>query len=281
MKLTITTNSNAQKILGVYDIFFTPGNLQTVVKGYSSILDFYDAYRNVIEAANLLYNSKNEQVAFKRFPSIDKTTRILLDAIDMPKLQPNVYCNDTAESSGVLAGIGKIASDIFHSKESEIRDNFSRMLEAKLPEQITLILAEKKGFDNDMVVGGHALNADPAVIGCYLSHVAHKDPERLGRELLCVALHELLHLLLPRKSGLIGTHDHNLYEEALVSYLAPEGILTGQLGLSEPISVDRTCERMVAARPYLKSYAEMLLPAMKRYTSANGGSFWEFVNTNK
>lgn len=281
VKLTITTDSNAQKMLGVYDVIFTPGNLQNAVKGYSSVLDFYGAYRDVIEAANLLYDSGKGPEAFKRFPSMSKTVQKRLDAVDLSKLQPDIYCKDATEGSEVLTKIGEIVSDIYRSKESEINDKLSEIFEAKLPERTTLILAEKKGLNIDLVVGGHALNADPAVIGCYLSNVEHKDLERLSRETVRVALHELLHILLPRRYELIGVYGHNLYEEVLVGYFAPEGILTERLGLSEPVSIEKIYEKMIATRPYLKSYAEMLQPAIKKYTAANGGNLWEFIGMNK
>ncbi len=274
MELRILIDDDSKKVLGVYDIFFTPGNLQKVANGYSSLLDFYQAYMEIIELANLLYNNRNRAKAFKRFPSLDGEIQAKLNVLDLQKLVPDWYTSMDGKS---LVGIGSIAADILHSKEDDINDTLDEMLGVKLPKQAMLILDEKKGQPKDRVVGGQALNAAPVVIGCYLSHVKHDDPDRLGKELACVTLHELLHMILPNRDRLIDTYKSHLFEEALISYLAPEGLLTERLGLSGHKSVNEIYENNVAVRPYLKDYAKMLLPIMKRFDSTKNGSVWKFI----
>jgi hypothetical protein len=259
MKLKITTDQWAQKLLMLYDLCATPNYLPKMMREYPEI--FKERRFQEVSEAYEAVAGKIPGILFGKVPlggrAIEAMNRIQL------------------ADRGSLNSVAKIGSRMFHEAEPRISRFISSMFEVTLPDEITLILLEKESGGKNAATGGCMLCSEPLVIGCYVERTGDDDTG-LVNSMLCILLHELLHGILPHKN-FKGPHSSSNYEEALISYFAPDGILAERLGLIRRKSVDEYFSNNFSLRPNLKGCATKLLPMIKKYYKSGIDPVWKFV----
>lgn len=105
-----------------------------------------------------------------------------------------------------------------------------------------------------------------------ISGVSEKKREKL--RIYSVFLHELLHCLVKDKLKK-GTLP---FEEALLDYFVPKGMLAEKLGLIKKLDMDKLCKRNKSRRINSGGESAQLLQAMKEYREICGKkTIWQFL----
>ncbi len=95
---------------------------------------------------------------------------------------------------------------------------------------------------------------------------------------LKVLLHELLHQLIEKYKIIDTDEDRDHFEEALLDYFVPDGILAEKLDLIEKLDIVRLHRNNIRLRIYSEYASTRLLPHIEEYyKSAPKETIWQFL----
>ena len=101
-----------------------------------------------------------------------------------------------------------------------------------------------------------------------------------ANEIIDVLQHELLHSLIFRQNSL-KLKENNNFEEALLDYFAPFGMLSSKVGLIDNYNLEKQWKKANLLRPYASNESNELLPVMKKYQKVCGKmTIWAFLYKN-
>ena len=165
----------------------------------------------------------------------------------------------TSDAASMLAGQYK-------KLESNLASWISKIFGFDLPNHLDVLLYVGPFFGQ-----GRYITANPPAVS--LAFEEYKESK------ISVLTHELLHYLI-EKSGIktdlaaVGQS----FEEALLDYFCPNGIMDEKLGLISKLDLDAHQRIQSALRPASKSSSEKLLPAIKEYYKQCGDTtIWDFL----
>jgi len=110
--------------------------------------------------------------------------------------------------------------------------------------------------------------------------IAHnQESDRYVSNLIAVIMHEMLHALILRHRIINRGKDRGEYfEEAVLDYFVPHGMLAQKLKIIEKGSVKDYYEYNLKNRKYAEKVSKELLPAMEEYEKLNAKSdIWTFL----
>jgi len=163
--------------------------------------------------------------------------------------------------------------NLYKMKEEEIIRNIKEIFDFDLPKVLVIIPIQKYG--------------SPAIMGKGIYYMKETDACIIGfmfesgleiKNMLSIILHELLHILI-LKYDIIPKHNFdNNFEDALLDYFVPRGILSGRLGLIEQDTVEGYYNSNSMQRNYAISESRKLLPYIKEYYKSHGEDVWKFLS---
>ncbi len=159
------------------------------------------------------------------------------------------------------------------SRYKKLEDNLSywvsKIFGFSLPKQLHVILHVGPFFGN-----GDYIYSNPPTIA--LAFDFYKD------DVLGILVHEMLHYLID-KNGMkarLANIDAN-FEEALLDYFSPDGILDEKLGLIGKFDLDFHQRMQVSLRHASYQISERLLPIIKEYyKQCENVTIWNFLKSN-
>jgi hypothetical protein len=209
-----------------------------------------------------LYKKNPTMLSNDKINAIDK-----LDNLDIPILDP-----DNPLSIDFAISIEKY----FNSHSDNINEFFGLIFGFQLPKNISFVI--RKSYTN--ATYANMLTANPIIIGLSLNS-GFNLPKKTS-----IILHEILHALIKINNKINYTTNlqgsANLFEEALIDYFAPYGILTEKLGLTEQKEIDIYCMDAIRYRPKSKEISQELLPVIKSYYQSKfEQTIWGYLSDTK
>lgn len=188
----------------------------------------------------------------------------MLDALDIPLVD---------QKDGFFDELKMAIASGFSTNEKAIAEAFKSIFKFELPQKLVLII---DGYNPRSYSFGHklAVNSDTGVIGyCMGSNVLKKDK----KEPISVILHELVHVLFSRYKTIKRTAGSNAYEEALIRYFAPYGVLTEKLNFYPHDEIRHYLEQIKDLKSFPAS--DKLFVVMKEYSEMpEGTDIWGFLS---
>ncbi len=263
MELVFNTNKHLRKLVAVWDLFGPPDAPANRLDPRFFGKDFNTSA--AISAEMRKYEKGDLWVAF-----LDKNMHESENAARFPDLRDmlttlNIPMEDD-DSKFFKEVKASLVAD-FKKHEEDIEVWLERIFGFKLPVEVNLVVDHYYAKNT----GGSSLSSDPAIVSLRMREYAN--------EYVGVLLHELLHSLV-RKAKIFATSSmgNGSFEEALLDYFAPAGLLDWKAGLIASLDViehQRRCERL---RPYASGNSRMLLPFIQEYSTICGEkTIWQFL----
>ena len=156
--------------------------------------------------------------------------------------------------------------------ENKINTWFYKIFGFNLPKKVTMILAENYNSNSS---AASFLTNNPIILGNIIN-----ENYKSANEIIDVLQHELLHSLIFRQNSL-KLKENNNFEEALLDYFAPFGMLSSKVGLIDNYNLEKQWKKANSLRPYASNESNELLPVMKRYQKVCGRmTIWNFLYKN-
>ena len=155
----------------------------------------------------------------------------------------------------------------FSYKKDEISFWLRKIFGFKLPIKLDIVLDyfERKG------IHGTSIISNPPLIALQLN--------KYRKSCVTIVLHELLHSLI-REHRLLRTKkfQQRYFEEALLDYFVPYGILDEKIGLIKYLDIEKHQIEQDRLRPYASNESRRLLPLIKEYYKICGKeTIWSFL----
>jgi hypothetical protein len=156
----------------------------------------------------------------------------------------------------------------FKNHEEKIGVWLLRIFGFKLPGKIDLVLDCTHGRNSN----GSCLSPNPSIVSLQIESYNNGYPG--------VLLHELLHSLIGKDGSIIGAAKN--FEEALLDYFAPQGVLDEKVGLIKTLDIDEHQKSQERGRPYSIEESRRLLPVIKEYYKICGEkTIWRFLEEKR
>jgi pyruvate/oxaloacetate carboxyltransferase len=146
------------------------------------------------------------------------------------------------------------------------------------PRRMLVILSENYAPESTSGWGLPSKDKDT----CMLGYLIGKNRISEYKSALSVFIHEMIHSLL-FKYKIINNKEKNsgMFEEAVLDYFVPYGMLTDRLELRKRQSVKEYYNANILGRPESKEMALQLLPVMEKYDKIFGKqTIWRFLSDN-
>lgn len=166
--------------------------------------------------------------------------------------------------------------------EKEIRVHLSKFKELtkkifgfELPQKTTIMLS--KCFGPEYIWGSTV--TDFPIVSLYVGE------NRSMADHAAIVFHEIIHSLI-KSSGMRTTKgkkicDEEEFEEALIGFFLPRGLIAKELGLNGSTNIDEIMQKM-HRRSWMKGWDEKLAPAMKEYFEIwKTQTVWDFLRQKK
>lgn len=268
MEIEFNTNNNIRKLIAVTNLLGRPGFL---LKGTGQRFfgkGFYTATEIFSEVCKITQNQEegsmwaaflDKNIEDTRKTSHFSTVSNLLETLDIP--------TEDKASKFFIEMKSALAQD-FKSFEGKIATWLVRIFGVNLPRKIDIVLDRNK----DKWSSGNSLRSDIGV-------VIYLQTKRYSKDKLAIILHELLHSLI-REKGLIEkkASENNYFEDALLDYFVPNGILDKKIGLIETLDIEKHQKEQEELRPYSLEASRRLLPLIGEYYAICGEkTIWQFL----
>lgn len=272
MELLFVENDETKRILYLYDTFGPPDALPRGMRETPMLFGetFYKASKLNGEIRNLprgyesifkyLFKEKQDGA------EVSGCKEIVRQAQFIPVPEDDTWPGLATRFKDNLTGF-------FSAKRIEISEQLKATFGFDLPRSLTIALAQNFGPHSG---SGSRLYYSEAEDECYISY-------RLGKEqdhkiYIGIVLHELLHCLIQKYGIIDKQNDKDYFEEALLDYFVPNGILSGRLGLSQEKDIVYYHNSNTAMRRYSTETSRKLLPHIEEYyKSSSRETIWQFL----
>lgn len=274
MKLLFKNNKNIMGAIYLYNSFGPPNAMPLVARRAPALLgkDFYEAATIDFEIRNLengymslFMHLFGENLNVKTEAKCKEIIRKMEKAIYIPK----------EYNAKLLRDVENKFRELYVSKEARITKEIKNMFGFKLPASTTMAVSGAFYTDGKRSSGGQLFSTSNDIFMAL--EVSYSiDMEHDMDTLFAVFIHELLHGLIGQNSLRIK-RDSDYFEEALLDYFAPYGLLTQRLGLTNGKDAEKCHNVNIMNRPYASAMAQRLLPHMKRYYKRQDSTVWEYL----
>lgn len=273
MRIVFNTNDRIRKLVSVWNMFGPPDSIAAQLERYANFMgnEFYTASKINAELhrlwnrrtrdkksiwARLLDNSVSETEKESRFSKLIN----LLDSLKIPM--------EDANGNEFRKMKDSLRRDVLHY-EGRTRSLIRSAFGFELPDRINIVLDYALEVHGS---GGSSVSYTPPIISLQLN--------RYGKGAIGVMVHELLHSLIKKYRPLDETDRdvHTKFEEALLDYFAPDGIIDYRLGLIKKLNLEEIEKINGRQRPRAKEASERLLPYIREYNDIFGErTVWSFL----
>ncbi len=274
MELLFKNSDNITRATYLYNGFGPPDAMPLVARRAPALLgkDFYGAAKVAFEISSLEngYRSLFMHLFGER---LDGKTETECKEI-AGKMAKAVYVPKEYDAK-LLRGVERRFRKLYAGKEAGIAREMKGMFGFGLPKSTTIAISGAFYADGRRCSGGHLFSA-PDGLFMSLEVSYNLEAKRDMDTLFAVFLHELLHGLI-EQNGLRPKNGGDHFEEALLDYFAPYGLLAQKLGLADAESAEKCYKINIRNRPYSGAMAQRLLPHMKEYYRRQGSTVWRFL----
>jgi hypothetical protein len=273
-KLLFKNSDNITRATYLYNSFGPPNAMPLVAKRAPALLgkDFYETVKIDFKIRNLengytsifMYLS-GEKLSEKTKAECEEITRKLEKAIYIPK----------EYNAKLLKEVENKFKELYTGMEARLADEIKDMFGFGLPIYTTIAISGAFYTDGKHCSGSH-LFSTPDNLFITLEVSYNIDMKRDMDTLFSVFIHELLHGLMGQK-GLRIKRDGDYFEEALLDYFAPYGLLAQKLGLARVESAEKCYSVNIRNRPYSRTMGQRLLPYMKEYYKGHDSTVWRYL----
>ncbi|MCL5239327.1 MAG: hypothetical protein M1286_02560 [Candidatus Marsarchaeota archaeon] len=277
MNVIFNTNENIRKLAGVWDMFGPPGSIGQLIARHANYFGdvLYTAAmindRLGEMASNLAKKHKEtgviwESLLDRNYANTKKNPEVRELALLLDKLDVHLEDEKGRHFRSIMAEMQKDLEANRKDMEEWVRKVFG----FRLPQSIDIILNTApiaRNFSN-----GSSVSYDPFIITL--------DFYKYRKSVLGVIMHEVLHSLI-RKHKLLkedARRGYRPFEEALLDYFVPDGMLAEKLGLVPKLNIKMLQEKSESNRRWASDESKRLLPAMEEYHKICGKStIWSFL----
>ena len=273
MEIKFITEDRFRKLDAIFSMF-GQGSLPEPVKEFPSFFgkDVYLSSRIFEASVSIPKKQSIWDVCFDDNPEkeIEKP-----EYAEIVSMLDNLDVHLEKENDDFFNELKGTISDSFSQKMEEIEKSILEIFKMNLPKRIVIILDK-----HNIKTGSHgqklAINKDMSVIGYRIGELALK---RDRNEPASVLLHELLHCLFSRYN-IIADKNKRQFEEAVLRYFAPYGLLTKRLGLEKPNARGTYMDQLKGAcSPEMAKRLNEIIP--KYAEVADNEDFWEFLSKSE
>ncbi|MBU6392584.1 MAG: hypothetical protein KGH54_00005 [Candidatus Micrarchaeota archaeon] len=259
MKIVIIDKPYLERLCKIQN-FFGPADAVTakMLEGAEFLGKEFYLYSKIYEQMNLEINRLGKNNFWKSFSDGKNIDPKLLSLLKKLSYRSSNRTTSIREiSRQIQNNLPKFEKNI----KKELQTNFG----FTLPTKIGIILGNTTSISHS---SASALSYEPILI--YLEIPSYKT-KAVG-----VILHELLHTLIDQNKSLPA--DSNTFEEALLDYFVPNGIMAQKLGIVPKMKLNELFEKNIKDRPYSLAASKKLLKIIKKYNNtSHRGTIWSFL----
>ncbi len=198
----------------------------------------------------VLFLDRNISDAKRKFPDLIENLNQLSTILNFDDILTNKISNQINQDFKIL--------------DSNINVLLNKFFAFKLPDEIDIII----DYDTIASFTGSSLSYSPLIISIQMPKYSNK--------IITISLHEILHSLINKNKNI--PEDKYRFEEALLDYFAPNGIIDEKLELLDSFKIEERFESLISNRPYAINEAKELLPIIKEYCEMSDKiTIWEFL----
>lgn len=282
MELVFDHDKDLRLILGLYNTFGPPGAISRAEKSYPYV--FGENFYHASVASRMAYELPGWLRTVAEFihwkgEGLDSETQGKCKAI-MDYARSKLFRPEAPEP---LDAVAENLRENYKMAEEGIRREIRRIFGFELPERVSVVLSDSFYWQGG---GGSFIAArkDDVLVSLEVSLSMAKNA-REAKYSVPVLLHELLHGLIDNY-GVIESagsdKPSNWFEESLLDYFVPDGIMAYRLGLRKERTLKECSERSSAFRPYAKDVSKELLPLIEEYSRMEDApTVWKFLSETK
>ncbi len=272
MDLVFRDDANIQRAVGLYQSFGPPGAMSRSMAEYPWI---YGKYAYDVSKLNYEINMLPEKYAslFAYLFNDDLDNKIRIECARLTEKMQNIIF--LPESDPKVAEFAKILNAEYVNYRNAIRDQIKSIFGFGLPDKLYVVLNS-----NLTPYSGNGCrvysSTSICAIGINIPIGTGRLPE--SKEYVFVLIHELLHVLIAKHVKLIRK---DYFEEALLDYFVPHGIITNNIDRSSNLSIEESFRINAQNRPYSIEISKKLMPVIKTYLDSGMKiSIWQFLKEN-
>ncbi|MCL5094762.1 MAG: hypothetical protein M1168_02150 [Candidatus Marsarchaeota archaeon] len=273
MKIIYRTDAMARKLLLIYQLFSSRSI--NGLKSYSQFFgkDFFIAAQIHNEVFSNLNRTDSQKLRLAMLSKEPIKDRSLMERKEnATRLLQNLKIPLLKETDLLFKKLEKEIDVSIKVYENKINTWFYKIFGFNLPKKVTMILAENYNSNSS---AASFLTNNPIILGNIIN-----ENYKSANEIIDVLQHELLHSLIFRQNSL-KLKENNNFEEALLDYFAPFGMLSSKVGLIDNYNLEKQWKKANSLRPYASNESNELLPVMKRYQKVCGRmTIWNFLYKN-
>jgi hypothetical protein len=165
-------------------------------------------------------------------------------------------------------------SRLWDKNEESVKKEIKQIFGFDLPNKIYIVINEGL-YENGS--GGSALySSNNLAISLDISR--NHDSDKYVLNLITVVIHEMLHTLISKHNVINRKKDKEYFEESILDYFVPYGILAEKLGIIEKKSIIYYHECNVKNRKYSENISKKLLPVIEEYYKSKvTENIWAFL----
>ncbi len=262
MKIIINSNKYIRLLVSIHNLFGPEDSMAKKMLNESELFGkefhltaqiYTDIKTNIKKSGQnkfwTLFLDKNMPKTKQKYPNLIK------------KLNQLIKLNNKNKTSKEISN--QIIKN-FKKHETKINYLLNNIFLFNLPEEVNLIV----DYDITTSFTGSSLSYDPVIISVQMPEYANK--------IMTISLHEILHSLINKNKTI--PEDKYRFEEALLDYFAPRGIIDEKLNLINNFNIKERFEQIIFNRPYVKEEAQKLLPIIKNYYKVSEKTnIWKFL----
>ena len=277
MEVIFNTNERIRKLAGIWDMFGPPNSIGRMIARHANYFgDTVYAAAMISEKLDEIIDNLSKKhirrgtvwasLLDRNIANLKKPRRVreIISSLD----NLDVHLED--ERSNHFKRITKELRKSAKSNEKEMAKWVTKIFGFELPQSIDIVLNTApiaQHFSN-----GSAVSYDPFIITL--------DFYKYRKSVLAVVIHEVLHSLIRKHRSLKEKPRNGVraFEEALLDYFVPDGMLAEKLGFVHKLDVKQLQKKTEVNRRWASRESKKLLPTMEEYYKICGQeTIWSFL----
>ncbi|MDE1870331.1 MAG: hypothetical protein KGH71_05110 [Candidatus Micrarchaeota archaeon] len=278
MKISFRTDRNLRKLFFIYQLG-APGAITREMWEYPSL--FGERLENSVKIYNRYIRSKRyENKVWYALTSNNNPKIISQEEYSnllrlLAGVRGNLLEDNDPSFRKLSSGIGKE----YKKNAERIEKHVMAVFGFKMPKSATIILSENwsPGSVNGGAMSSNKKNYS-VIFGMGIGEQHRSD----FKIILGVFVHEILHKAIDMNGTLKeekpGQRGREQFEEAVLDYFVPDGILSQKIGLVDQIEIEDCKRKMDRNRPDSKEISDRLLEPIREYYKSYGKeTIWKFL----
>ncbi|MDE1804572.1 MAG: hypothetical protein KGH59_02190 [Candidatus Micrarchaeota archaeon] len=278
MRISFRTDKNLRKLFFIYQLG-APGAITRAMWDYPSL--FGERLENAVKIYNKYIRSRRYENRVWYALTSNNNPRIIgaNEYSDLLRLLGGVKGDLLEDNDNSFRELSSGISKAYKKNAKKIEKHVMAVFGFEMPKEATVILSET-GSPGSVNGGAPSSNKkDYSVIFGMGIGEGNKNNFKI---ILGVFVHEILHRTIDMngtlKEGKRGERDRARFEEAVLDYFVPDGMLSEKVGLIKKREIEDYKRRMNLNRPDSKEISNQLLEHIKEYDKSYGKeTIWKFL----